>query len=90
MHKNFVIALDGKWKEVNLGVEILNSPKDSSHLEKIRAKYKNAYRPWNKEEEGKLVQNFKSGISIKELSEIFSRQTGGIKSRLIKLGLISE
>ena len=90
MHKNFVIALDGKWKETNLKSELSNLSKNPNHLEKIRAKYKNAYRPWNKEEEGKLVQNFKSGISIKELSEIFSRQTGGIKSRLIKLGLISE
>ncbi|MFA6524361.1 MAG: AAA family ATPase [Candidatus Paceibacterota bacterium] len=90
MHKNFVIALNGKWKENLPRQGEANSSKAPSPLEKIRAKYKNAYRPWSKEEEGKLIQNFKSGILIKELSEIFGRQTGGIKSRLIKLGLISE
>jgi len=90
MHKNFIIALDGKWKETNLKIGLSNSSKNPSHVEKIRAKYQNAYRPWSKEEEGKLIQNFKSGISVKELSEIFGRQTGGIRSRLVKLGLISK
>ena len=90
MHKNFVLALGGEWKGANLGAELPNSPKASNYFEKIRTKHQNAYRSWSKEEEGKLVQNFKSGISVKELSEIFGRQIGGIRSRLVKLGLISE
>lgn len=91
MHKNFVMALGGKWKEANLPrLGGASSPKASNHFEKIRTKHQNAYRPWSKEEEGKLIQNFKSGISVKDLSEIFGRQTGGIRSRLLKFGLISK
>ena len=89
MHRNFILALGGKWKEY-LATKPPSETKISNNFEKIREKHQNAYRPWSKEEEGKLIQNFKSGIPIKDLSEIFGRQNGGIKSRLIKLGLIEK
>jgi len=91
MHKNFVIALGGEWKEAHLPRQSgASAPKTLNHFEKIRAKHQNAYKLWSKEEDGKLIQNFKSGIPVKDLSEIFGRQVGGIRSRLVKLGLISE
>jgi len=91
MHKNFVFALGGKWKEANLPRQGgANSPKAPNYFEKIREKHQNAYMPWTIEEDGKLIQNFKSGILIKDLSKIFGRQVGGIRSRLVKLGLVSE
>lgn len=48
-----------------------------------------AYEPWTKEEDEKLIVEYKSGKTIEELMELFERQRGGIKSRLKKLGLLS-
>ena len=49
----------------------------------------NAYLPWEKEADEYLTSLYKEGKSIKELTEIFERQKGGIRSRLKKLGLIN-
>lgn len=44
--------------------------------------------PWSNLEEETLVNGFKNGMSIKELTERHNRKSGGIKSRLKKLGII--
>ena len=81
MHKNFIIAMGGKSK-----VE----KSFSNKLEKIREKHLHAYKKWTPNEEGKVIAAFKSGKSIKEISTETGRQTGGIRARLIKLGLIEK
>lgn len=61
---------------------------DKSFLVKdIRKKHPNAYSSWSKEEDFKLVNLYKSGKSIDEISESLGRKKGGIKSRLKKLGV---
>ncbi|OGI91345.1 hypothetical protein A3A09_01750 [Candidatus Nomurabacteria bacterium RIFCSPLOWO2_01_FULL_42_20] len=102
MHRNFISALGGKWKEKEVpmpgGVGIPTSPQKenvgkkpkSNYLEKIREKHKNAYARWRKEEEKDLVQNFNEGKTIKEISILLGRKTGGIRARLVKLGLLEE
>ncbi|MBP9715067.1 MAG: AAA family ATPase [Candidatus Pacebacteria bacterium] len=92
MHKNFVIALGGKWKEAHLKAEPSSAPKTetASPLEKIREQHKNAYRKWTKEEEAEVAEYFKKGKTIKQIATINGRQVGGIRARLIKLGLIEE
>jgi hypothetical protein len=92
MHKNFVLALDGKWKEEKtstLGTEIPSGERGSRLLE-IRIKHQNAYKKWTREEEEEVVLHFKKGESIKNIAKLSGRQIGGVRARLIKLGLIEE
>jgi hypothetical protein len=56
-------------------------------MKKIRSMYPNAYEKWSASDDDLLKQKFLSGASIAELSKHFQRQTGGIRSRLRKLGL---
>lgn len=92
MHKNFVIAMGGKWidKKEKIKKDTDTTEENISKLEKIRQNHQNAYKKWSKEEEDKVVESFKEGKSIKEISKENGRQVGGIKARLIKLGLIDE
>ena len=55
-------------------------------LKEIRAQYPNAYYPWTKEDDDRLVTLYKSGKSIKELALIFQRNNRAITSRLRKFG----
>jgi hypothetical protein len=91
MHKNFILALGGQWKEERvsyLGAELPSS--EIGRLEQIRVKHQNAYKKWTEEEEKEIVSQFKNGKSIKNISALSGRQVGGIRARLIKLGLIEE
>lgn len=56
-------------------------------IEHIRKVHPRAYEPWTKDEDERLIREYRSGKSIEELMEVFGRQSGGIKSRLKKLGL---
>ena len=46
----------------------------------------NAGKPWSKEDDDALIELYKAGASKKELCEKFARSSGGITSRLSKLG----
>jgi RecQ family ATP-dependent DNA helicase len=61
-----------------------------SYIAKVQEKYPHAYEKWTTEEEQKLIAEFNKGKSIPVLSNLFGRQIGGIRSRLVKLQLISE
>ncbi|MBQ8050825.1 MAG: hypothetical protein IJ197_04535 [Bacteroidaceae bacterium] len=54
-------------------------------IEEKRANHPNAYRPWTKEDDDRLLQLSALGTSIPELCEIFGRNRGAITSRLKKL-----
>ncbi len=93
MHDNFVLACGGK---VQAKKKITSKSVEQSSfgvlkpLEQIREKHPSAYKKWTPEEEGELIGYFKSGKSVKEIAEISGRQRGGIRSRLVKLGLIEK
>ncbi len=55
-------------------------------LASMRQKYPNAYRPWNKEDDAKLVKLFSSGkqVDIQKLTKTFGRHPGSIRARLKK------
>jgi predicted transcriptional regulator len=55
-------------------------------MKKIHEKYKNAYKPWGKEEEQRLLNLFNEKKSISEISEVLERQPSAIEAKLIKLG----
>lgn len=58
----------------------------SEKLNRMREKYPNAYRPWLKSDDEKLVKLFTSSasVSIPELTKTFGRHPGSIRARLIK------
>lgn len=92
LHNNFVTASGGKKgiSKKMKSVSIKTDKPKSNYLEKTREKYPNAYRPWKAEDEEALKRRFAEEATIKELSKEFGRQSGGIRSRLVKLGLIEE
>ena len=56
-------------------------------IDKIREDYQQAYQPWSKEDDKKLEQLVREEKKIAELSKIFRRNEGAIRSRIKKLGL---
>jgi len=55
-----------------------------------RGQYPRAYENWSAEEEQTVVKKYQSGNSIEELAAEFKRNPGAIRSRLRKLGMISN
>ncbi len=53
----------------------------------IKKNHNHAYEPWSKEADKKLTLLFRQGKSVKELSEIFGRTRGAIRSRIKRLML---
>lgn len=62
----------------------------TKYITELQRKYPNAYEKWTKEEEQKLVTEFTKGKSIPEIARLLGRQTGGIRSRLVKLQIIHD
>ncbi len=72
------------------GKTITEDKPKSNFIEKAREKYPNAYKPWSQNDDDILKKEFEHGKNFNELSEIFGRAVGGIRSRLIHIGLIDE
>ncbi len=85
MHAAFCGSDNNKFSPVFVQ-EISTQP----GLEKIREKHPSAYLPWNKSQDDKLRDLFIRNSSISDLVKIFSKTRGAIRSRLIKLGLITK
>jgi hypothetical protein len=64
-----------------------NEPEKAYDISEIRKTFKKAYEPWTEEADEKLELHFCEGKTIKELSEIFGRNEGAIRSRIKKLEL---
>lgn len=65
--------------------QLLGEPTYS--VEACRVDYPNAYMPWTQEDDNKLERLFCEGKTTKELSGIFQRKQGAIRSRVKKLEL---
>ncbi|MBI4724338.1 MAG: AAA family ATPase [Rhodomicrobium sp.] len=64
---------------------------NASGLEKPAAangRIANAYKKWTSEEEADVAARYKRGESVKAIAAALGRQDGGVRSRLVKLGLI--
>jgi hypothetical protein len=48
----------------------------------------NAYKKWTREEDADVSARYKRGESVKAIATVLGRQEGGVRSRLVKLGLI--
>lgn len=65
--------------------QLLNEPTYS--IEAYRIESPNAYKPWTQDDDDRLEQLFCEGKTTRELSEIFQRKQGAIRSRIKKLEL---
>lgn len=63
---------------------------DVSYLEKVRWEFPKAYMPWTESEDEMLRELFASGQNTRQLSVVFKRKRGAIRSRLKKLGLVKD
>ena len=59
----------------------------SPHIKKARQKHPGAYASWTEDDDRKLEQDCRSGVSIAELANLFGRTRGAIESRIKKLNL---
>jgi ATP-dependent DNA helicase PIF1 len=80
MHHNFIRASGGTMEK----------PKKSGGFDKIREKHPKAFMRWTEEEEAVLMEKFQQTNNLQDLAKQMGRKAGGIRSRLIKLGLIEE
>lgn len=58
----------------------------TNHMERQKALYPNAYKPWSNDDDDLLTKLYKEGATVKELMAFFQRNRGGVTSRLRKLG----
>ena len=55
-----------------------------------KAQPENAGKPWTSEDDRTLAAMYDEGKTCKEICEYFKRSTGGIASRLVRLGKIPD
>lgn len=94
LQDNFVVRVGGKL-EVESQKSKVKSRKSkelnkewADKIAKVREVYKNASKPWKKEEDELLIKEFKKGKSLEQISEIIGRKPGSLNLRLIKHGLV--
>ncbi len=63
------------------------TPSKSYSLDDKRKAHQNAYKPWTEQDDHRLELLYCEGKTIKEVSEIFNRNPGAIRSRIEKLDL---
>lgn len=80
-----IIAAAGVDTSDTCGAAETSAPKPESYMERQKILHENAYARWTEEDDTKLLSLFSKGVSIAELSSLFSRNEGSIRSRLKKL-----
>lgn len=60
---------------------------DGARRAEWRARFPNAFRKWQDEEDSLLLDQYRRGANWKELSTLFGRNVNAIKLRLGKLGI---
>ena len=74
-------------------VEVEDTPAEEqeykNYMEKVKAEgYSGAYDPWIEDEINRLKEEYASGMTVKQMSDIHGRSKGAIRSRLKKEGVI--
>ncbi len=55
---------------------------------KPNGRIENAYKKWTEDEDAEISARYKRGETVKAIATAHGRQDGGVRSRLVKLGLI--
>ncbi len=70
-----------------LDADLERAMQKSYNVEVIRGTHPEAYRKWDDSQDAELRRLFSTGLGSGEIAGIMKRQAGGIRSRLVKLGL---
>lgn len=70
-----------------LEVDSSGSPATTFSVEEIRQDHPKAYEKWDSAQDAQLRQLCREGKTVADIAGMMKRQPGGIRSRLIKLGL---
>ena len=81
-HLDEIDVRRGRIYEPNEQEEV--NPRDE-RIQRIRERHPRAYMRWSEEEDEALMRAHREGLTIRELTELFERQRGGIRSRINKL-----
>lgn len=85
-HNTFILSVGG---ELARSTETLQRVKEKAYsVENVRKTHPNAYCPWGEDEDENLVEYHLAGRPQREIAQLLGRNTGAIRSRLVKLGLI--
>ena len=68
-------------------LEKMKEPDKAYDVEKIRQTHRQAYAPWTEQDDNRLEVLYCERKTVKELTEIFGRNDGAIRSRIKKLEL---
>ena len=63
---------------------------EKERQQRKRALPPNAGKPWSKEEERQLADEFDKGMPAKEIAAKHARTRGSITARLVRIGKVSE
>jgi len=66
------------------------SPTYHERIKHIRISYPTAYNKWTQFDDALLKQELTNGASVSELSKLFHRQPSAIRSRIRKLGFVTD
>ena len=77
-----------KYKVVEVEDRPAQEPEYKNYMEKAKASHSGAYAPWTEDEINRLKEEYASGLTVKQISDIHERTRGAIQSRLKKEGLI--
>jgi len=72
--------------------EVLESAEDqpSSQMEKTKRKHPRAYEKWTQDEEQQLRDLIADGHTVARIAKRLQRNKGGIRARIVQLGLIEQ
>jgi hypothetical protein len=92
LHKSMTISpIKRKDKEEKSNSSVVKVNKEKiAEINQARGRPLNDYSRWSKDEEDILIQRYKDGMTIEELSSIHGRGKKGIKRRLIKLSILKS
>lgn len=83
LHNSIIASKENLLQKIE---SLFTTATPTNYMERQKALYPNAYKPWSEEDDVLLTKLYKEGTSIKELMSLFQRNRGGITSRLRKLG----
>lgn len=90
------LAEDGVWNEaqviraLHLAITALDPAEKTAKPRTPSQKGERTGKPWTAEEDAQLQAEFSGGMTVAEMALQHGRTTGGITSRLVRLGVIIE
>lgn len=76
--------------EIVRALNVVVAELDKLAVRKSRPQPDNAGKPWTKDEEEQLTEEYRGGIAASEIAKLHNRSKGAITARLVRLGMVSD